>query len=69
MNDENYIELVKNQIEMDKLLNSVKPEKREYAKMLLTKKREIIKKNGLFANFQLKKINKKIEKLKSNTLN
>ena len=65
MNNEDYIEFVKNQIEMDKLLHSIKPEKRKYAKELLNKKKKIIKKNGFLANFQLNKINKKIEKLKN----
>ena len=68
MNNEDYIELVKNQIEIDKLLHSVKPEKREYAKKLLNKKKEIIKNNGFLANIQLNKINKKIEKLKNDAL-
>ena len=63
--NEDYMELVKNQIEVDKLLHSVKLENRGYAKELLNKKKEIIKKNGIFADFQLKKINKKIEKLKN----
>ena len=65
MDNEDQLDLVKNQIEIDKLIHSVKPENREYAKELLNKKREIIKKNGLFADFQLKRINKKIDKLKN----
>lgn len=65
MNDEDYIDLVNNQIELDKLLHSVKPEKQELAKELLKKKKEIMKNNGFFADLQLKRINKKINKLKT----
>ena len=65
MNEENYIDFVNNQIELNKLLNSVSPENREYAKKLFNKKKEIIQKNNIFANSQLKKINKRINKLKN----
>lgn len=65
MENENYVDFVNSQIELDKLLFSVKPEDREYVKELYNKKKEIIKKNGFLANIQLKKINKKIEKLKN----
>ena len=67
MNDENYMDFVNNQIEINKLLSSVKPEDRKYVKELYDKKKEIIKKNGFFANIQLKIINKKIDKLKNDT--
>ena len=63
-NEEDYMKLVKEQIELDKLLHSVKPEKKELAKKLLDKKKEVIKKNGIFADLELRKLNKKIEKLK-----
>ena len=65
MENEDYLNLVTNQIELDKLLHSVKTEDKELAKELLNKKREIIEKNGFFADFQLKRINKKINKLKN----
>ena len=65
MENENYMDFVNNQIELDKLLSSVKPENREYVKNLYNRKKEIIKKNGVFADIQLKLINKKIEKLKN----
>ena len=65
MDEKNYIDFVNNQIELDKLLHSVKSENRKYAKELFNKKKEIIKKNGFLANIQLKNINKKIEKLKN----
>ena len=67
MNDENYMDFVNNQIEINKLLSSVKHEDRKYVKELYDKKKEIIKKNGFFANIQLKIINKKIDKLKNDT--
>lgn len=69
MENEDYLNLVTNQIELDKLLHSVKPEDKELAKELLNKKREIIEKNGFFADFQLKRINKKINKLKNDAWN
>lgn len=64
MDNEDYMDLVKNQIEHDKLLHSVKPENKEKAEELLKKKKEIMKKNSFFADFQLKRINKQIAKLK-----
>lgn len=60
-----YEEIVKENIEKARLLYSVPEENREQLLQLLTEKENIIKKNGLFASFQLKKINKKINKLKS----
>ena len=69
MDEKNYLDFVNNQIELDKLLYSVKPENKEYAKELFNKKKEIMKKNSLFADLQLKKINKKIEKIKNDTSN
>ena len=65
MENKDYMSLIKNQIEHDKLLNSVKPEFKEQAEKLFNKKNEIIEKNSFFANWQLKKINKKINKLKN----
>ena len=65
MNNENYIDFINNQIELEKLLNSVKSENKQYAKILFDKKKEIIEKNGFLADFKLKIINKKIEKLKN----
>ena len=67
MENEDYMDFINNQIELEKLLYSVKPEDRKYAKQLFEQKKEILKKNSIFADFQLKKINKKIEKLKTNT--
>lgn len=64
MDNEDYMNKVKYQIELNKLLASIPPENRKEAKLLYDKKLEVIKKNSLFADWQLKKINKKIEKLK-----
>ena len=60
MENENYIDFVNNQIELDKLLSSVDPKNQKLAKELFNKRKDIIKKNGIFADFQLKRINKKI---------
>ncbi|MCI8309319.1 MAG: hypothetical protein HFJ45_03755 [Clostridia bacterium] len=63
--EEDYVEFVKSQIELDKLLSVIKPEYHEQIKELLKKKKEIMKNNGFFADFQLNKINKKINKIKN----
>ena len=67
MNHEDYMDLVKQQIELDKLLHSVKPENNTKVTELFNKKKEIMKKNGFFADWQLKKINNKIQKYKENS--
>lgn len=59
-----YEELVKDNIEKAKILISIPEESRPIALELLRQREEIIKKNGLFVNFELKKIDKKINKLK-----
>ncbi|MBR2289706.1 MAG: hypothetical protein IJ867_03670 [Clostridia bacterium] len=64
MDDSDYMDKVKDQIELDKLLYSVKLENKEMAKTLFYQKKEIIKKNGFFTDWQLKRINQKIERLK-----
>ena len=64
MEEQKYIDLVKRQIELDKLLHSVKKENIDKAKLLFEKKEEIMKKNGFFADILLKNVNKKINKLK-----
>ncbi len=63
--ENDYMNLVKEHIELDKLLAVTKPEYHSTIKKLLEKKKEIIKKNGLLANLQLNNINKKIQKIKS----
>lgn len=62
MDKEHYIDLVKENIELSKILYKVEPENKEKVLTLLEKKQKIIQQNGLFAEFKLKRINKKIEK-------
>ena len=62
--EENYVDKVNEKIEYAKLLNSIRPECIQEAGVLLQKKKEIMQKNGFFADLQLKKINRKLEKLK-----
>lgn len=60
-----YEELVKNNIQKAKILVSIPEKNRPLVLELLKKREEIIKKNGLFVNLELKKIDKKINKLKT----
>lgn len=60
-----YEELVKDNIQKAKLLISIPEENRSLALELLNQREEIIKKNGVFVNFELKKIDKKLDKLKN----
>lgn len=64
-----YEELVKNNISKAKILYSLSEENRILVNGLLDKKEKIKEKNGFFANFQLRLIDKKIEKIKNNNLN
>ena len=64
MDNEDYLDQFNNKIEYAKFLSSIRPEYLEEANKLLEQKKEIMKKNGLFADRQLKKINKKIDRLK-----
>jgi len=66
MENEDYMDKVKNQIELDKLLHSVKPENRKQVELLYQKKKEILQKNSFFADWQLKRISKKINQFKNN---
>lgn len=59
-----YAELVTENIAKAKLLASISEENRPLALELLKKREAIIEKNGLFATFNLKKIDKKLNKLK-----
>lgn len=58
-----YEELVKDNIQKAKILVSIPEKNRPLVLELLKKREEIIKKNGLFVNLELKKIDKKINKL------
>ena len=62
MSEKDYMELVKNNINLSKILYRVKPEYREIVKSLIDKKQKIIEQNGFFASFRINKINRKIEK-------
>lgn len=59
-----YEELVKESIAKANLLYGLSDEQKNEIIELLKQKEEIMKKNGLFANYQLKKINKKIQAIK-----
>lgn len=63
--EKKYEDLVKENIEKAKLLYVISEEDRPLALELLKEKEEIMEKNGLFANFKLRKIDKKINKLKN----
>lgn len=58
-----YEELVKENIEHAKLLHSLSDEDKKIIVNLINQKELIKSKNGLFANFKLKRIYKKIEKI------
>ena len=64
-NKKDYQEMVKENIEKAKILNSVLPEKYDYALKLLEKKEKIMKKNGIFASFKINIINNKIKKIQN----
>ena len=61
-----YEELLKENISKAKLLYEIPEENRALALELLKKREEILRKNGLFTNFELKKIDKKLDKLRTN---
>lgn len=58
-----YEQLVKENIYKAKLLYSLSEEDRILVCELLNKKELIMQENGLFANFKLRQIDKKIEKI------
>lgn len=59
-----YETLVKENIKRANILYSLSDTDRILVNNLLDKKEKIKEKNGIFANFQLNRINKKIEKIK-----
>lgn len=59
-----YETLFKENMDKARTLFDIKEEYREQALELLKEKEQIIEKNGFFANFQLARINKKLEKFK-----
>lgn len=60
-----YEELVKENISKAKLLYSLSDEDKTIVLELLNQKEIIKEKNGLFVGFQLRNIDKKIEKIKN----
>ena len=62
--EKDYEELVKENIAKAKILATIPEQNRELALKLLKEKELVMKKNDLFANIKLKKINKKLNKLK-----
>lgn len=60
-----YEELVKENIYKAKLLYSLSDEDKSIVLELLNKKELIKEKNSLFAGYQLRKIDKKIEKIRN----
>lgn len=62
-----YEQIVKENIYKAKLLYGLSDEEKSIVLKLLNKKEIIKEKNGLFAEFQLKQIDKKIDKIKKNS--
>ena len=65
-NNNDYEELVKENILKAKILYSLSDSDKILVNKLLLKKEKIKNKNGLFANFKLNQINKKISKIQKN---
>ena len=63
--NESYLNLVTEHIELDKLLYDLPKEKQLTIKKLLLKRNSIRKSNKLFAEYKIYKINKKINKIKN----
>lgn len=59
-----YETLFKENVNKARILYEIPEQNRPKAIELLKQKEEIIEKNGFFANLQLSKINKELEKLK-----
>ena len=62
-----YEQIVKENIYKAKLLYGLSDKEKSIVLKLLNKKEIIKEKNGLFAEFQLKQIDKKIDKIKKNS--
>ena len=62
--NESYLSLVTQHIEIDKLLYNLPPKKQISIKKLLAKRANIRRSNKLFAEYRIYKINKKIDKIK-----
>jgi hypothetical protein len=62
-NEKDYEEIIQDNIKKAKLLFSLSEEDQNLVLKLLDEKEKIKKKNGLFANHQLKNIDEKIQKI------
>ncbi len=60
-----YQELVKDNISKAKILYNLSEKDRILVNELLNKKEKIKEKNGILANFELQKIDKKIKKIRN----
>lgn len=60
-----YEELVKENIEKAKILYNLSDEDKTIVLQLLEQKEKVKEKNGFFANFQLKQLDKKIDKIRN----
>ena len=58
-----YEQLVKENIQKAKLLYALSQEDRIVVENLLLKKEKVKEENGIFANFKLKQLDKKIDKI------
>ena len=62
--DEHYDNLIKDNISIAKAINNLPKKQQEKVKNLLLKKQIIKNKNGFFAEIQIEKINRKINKIR-----
>lgn len=58
-----YEQLVKENIQKAKLLYALSPEDRILVEKILFDKEKVKEENGIFANFKLKQLDKKIDKI------
>ena len=63
-NDNDYLNLVKKHIELDKLLYDLSTKDKQIVKKLLEKRDSIRNSNKIFAEYRINQINKKISKIK-----
>lgn len=63
-NNNDYLNLVKKHIELDKLLYDLSPNDKQIVKKLIEKRDSIRSSNKLFAEYRINQINKKISKIK-----
>ena len=63
-NNNDYLNLVKKHIELDKLLYDLSTKDKQIVKKLLKKRDSIRNSNNIFAEYRINQINKKISKIK-----